>query len=80
MRQLAFSPARIELAAGGTITWTNRDAMVHTVTDSAGRFDSGLLEPGRSWSRRFDRPGTYIIRCTPHPFMRAVVVVRASEP
>ena len=80
MRQLAFTPARIEIAAGGTVTWTNRDAMVHTVTDSAGRFDSGLLEPGRSWSRRFDRPGTYTIHCTPHPFMKAVVVVRTGEP
>ena len=80
MRQLTFTPQRIEIAAGGTVTWTNRDAVIHTVTDAGGRWDSGLIEPGAKWSRRFDRPGTYTIHCTPHPFMKATVVVRAVQP
>jgi plastocyanin len=29
-----------------------------------------------TFTRRFDRRGTYVYACTPHPFMRGVVIVR----
>ena len=76
MREMAFRPLRIEVAAGATVVWTNSDAMVHTVTSDDGRWSSGAIEPGATWRRRFDRPGTYSFHCTPHPFMKGVVVVR----
>ena len=81
MRELSFTPRRIEITAGTTINWTNRDAVLHTVTDVGGSWNSGLIQPGATWGRRFDRPGTYEIHCLPHPFMKAtVVVVPAPEP
>ena len=40
-----------------------------------GSFDSGLIEPGRSYERVFDRPGDYAYHCTPHPFMTGHVIV-----
>ena len=76
MHQLAFAPARIEIAAGTTVEWTNQDPLAHTVTGDDGSWDSGEIAPGASWRRRFDRPGTYAFHCTPHPFMKGVVVVR----
>ena len=76
MRQLAFVPARIEITAGTTVAWTNRDPVEHTVTADGGRWDSGTIDPGATWRRRFDRPGTYTFHCVPHPFMKGVVVVR----
>jgi plastocyanin len=76
MREMTFRPLRIEVAAGATVVWTNADAMVHTVTSDDGRWSSGAIEPGATWRRRFDRPGTYNFHCTPHPFMKGVVVVR----
>ena len=76
MREMAFRPLRIEIAAGATVVWTNSDAMVHTVSSDDGRWSSGAIEPGATWRRRFDRPGTYSFHCTPHPFMKGVVVVR----
>ena len=76
MRDMAFRPLRIQVAAGTTVVWTNSDAMVHTVTSDDGRWSSGAIEPGATWRRRFDRPGTYTFHCTPHPFMKGVVVVR----
>lgn len=76
MREMTFRPMRIEVAAGATVVWTNSDAMVHTVTSDDGRWSSGAIEPGATWRRRFDRPGTYSFHCTPHPFMKGVVVVR----
>ena len=78
IRNLAFGPARIEVVAGTTVEWTNEDPVAHTVTADEGAFDSGLLEPGAVWRRRFEVPGEYPFHCTPHPFMRGVVVVRAA--
>ena len=76
IRQLAYVPARIEITAGTTVAWTNRDPVAHTVTADDSRWGSGTIEPGATWRRRFDRPGTYTFHCVPHPFMKGVVVVR----
>jgi plastocyanin len=76
MQGFAYTPARIEIAAGTTVEWKNQDPMAHTVTATDGSFDSGSIEPGATWRRRFDTPGTYSFVCTPHPFMRGTVVVR----
>jgi plastocyanin len=76
MRSMTFSPNRIEIAAGTAVTWTNNDQLVHTITADDGSWDSGPIEPGQSWSRTFAQPGEYAVHCTPHPFMKALVVVR----
>lgn len=76
MRNVVFSQATIEIAAGGGVAFVNADPMVHTVTADDGSFDSGSIEPGATWRRVFEQPGTYAIHCTPHPFMKTVVVVR----
>ncbi|HEX8276567.1 MAG TPA: cupredoxin family copper-binding protein [Longimicrobiaceae bacterium] len=77
MRGFAYTPGRIEVAAGTTVEWKNEDPMAHTVTAADGSWDSGLIQPGASWRRVFDTPGTYSFACTPHPFMKGTVVVRA---
>jgi plastocyanin len=76
IRGFQFIPARVEVAVGTTITWTNRDQVVHTATADDGSWDSGAIQPGATWSRTFDRAGTYPYHCTPHPFMRGLIVVR----
>lgn len=72
---MAF-PARIQTDAGATIAWTNTDAVAHTVTADDGSWDSGPIAPGATWRRTFATAGDYSYHCTPHPFMRGVVVVR----
>jgi plastocyanin len=76
MRNLAFTPGRIEIQAGTTVEWTNNDPLAHTVTAADRSFDSGLVQPGATWRYTFTRPGTYDYACTPHPFMKGTVVVR----
>ena len=39
-------------------------------------FDSGLIDAGKQWSYTFTRAGSFAFHCTPHPFMKGVVVVR----
>jgi plastocyanin len=76
MQSLAYQTARLEIARGTTVIWENRDAVAHTSTSDDGRWDSGLIEGGRSWARTFGEAGTFAYHCTPHPFMKAVIVVR----
>lgn len=74
----AFSPANIQVSAGSTITWTNNDSVAHSVTADDGSFDSGLIQPGASYSHTFDTAGTIAYHCSVHPNMTAEVVVLAA--
>lgn len=71
-----YSVNLLTVPVGTTITWTNNDpGMIHTVTSVDGMFDSGFLNEGDTWSYTFDEPGEFEYLCTPHPWMRAKVVV-----
>lgn len=76
MRNLAFTPGRIEITVGTTVEWTNNDPLQHSVTADDGSFNSPLIGTGATWRHTFTRPGTYAYHCTPHPFMKGTVVVR----
>jgi plastocyanin len=76
MRAMAFAPLRIEVTAGATVEFTNRDQLEHTVSANDGSWDSGPIAAGATWRHTFDQPGTYAFHCTPHPFMTGVVVVK----
>jgi plastocyanin len=71
----AFGQRVLRVRAGTRVRWVNGDQVQHSVTADNGAFDSGLIEPGRSFERVFDRAGEYAYHCTPHPFMTAQVVV-----
>jgi plastocyanin len=76
IQDFLFRPARLDIPAGTTIVWTNNGQVVHTVSAQDGSFESGPIEPGVQRSITFSRPGTFAFHCTPHPFMRGVIVVR----
>lgn len=78
MKGLAYLPKRIEITAGTVLVWRNDDPLAHTVTAADKSFDSGLIQGGATWRRAFSKPGTYQITCTPHPFMKATIVVKAA--
>jgi plastocyanin len=76
IRGLAFRLPTNTIALGTTVEWKNDDPLTHTVTAADGGFQSPLIEPGQTWRHTFTSPGTYAFYCTPHPFMRGVIVVR----
>ena len=78
MRNLAFAPATIQVEPGTTVVWRNQDQVEHTATAADRSWDSGLIRPGGSWQRTFSTAGTYQYFCTPHPFMRGTIIVRAK--
>ena len=75
MRDFAFKPVTLTVAAGTKVTWTNFDPAGHTVTptdesqwgtEGSGDDASKWLQNGQSWSWTFTAPGTYEYYCTPH--------------
>jgi plastocyanin len=74
----AFAPAEITIAPGESVTWTNDDGAPHGLEFNDGAPGTDLLLPKASFSRSFDRPGTYDYNCSVHPYMTGRVVVRAQ--
>ena len=72
---MQFSIATVSVNRGDTVTWRNNDVVPHTVT-APGRFDSGAIAPGKTFSRKMDRPGTYDYVCTYHPGMKGRIQVK----
>jgi plastocyanin len=75
-----YMPMEFKVKAGTTITWINNDEAEHTVTAKDKSFDSGALktvniQPGASFSLKFDKPGTYEYFCSIHPRMIGKIVV-----
>jgi plastocyanin len=70
-----FDAQDISISAGQTVTWTNTGAQMHTVTADDTSFDSGLIDPGNTFSFEFDTPGVYTYHCSPHPWMKASITV-----
>jgi plastocyanin len=72
----AFEPAALEASAGTTVVWTNEGQAPHTVT---GEFaDSGILEPGQTFSHTFAESGEFRYVCAIHPQMEGTVSVGAG--
>lgn len=77
---MAFSPVTLTITAGTTVTWTNKDAMTHTVTSDTGLFDSGNIAANGTSSYTFANAGTFAYHCAIHPSMKATVVVTVYTP
>jgi YVTN family beta-propeller protein len=77
IKGFAFNPGSITIKSGQTITWTNNDSVPHTVTSKDGRWDSGDINPGASFSRTFEQEGSFAYYCTIHPSMLGEVIVKS---
>jgi copper-containing nitrite reductase len=96
MTDMGFVPPAITVNVGTKVVWKNSSPVIHNVVDDASKalsmidvklpsgarpFDSGLLQPGQSFSRVFTEPGIYRYVCTLHEGsgMKGVVVVQPSS-
>jgi|SRR3989338_10095299 len=70
-----FLPATLNIRKGDSVTWTNKDGTRHTATSDDGVFDSGLLSNGQNFKYQFNEVGTFSYHCTPHPYMKAKIIV-----
>lgn len=75
MKDNEYSPEAITVAVGTIVTWTNYDAIGHTITpvdksqwgsEGSGDEFEAWLQEGQTWSFTFSKPGTYAYYCLPH--------------
>ena len=78
VRDMAFSPATVTIAAGQTVTWNFDDGgiphAVQGLRDVGMEINSPIAKAGE-WSHTFAVPGTYDYICPLHPEMRGTVIV-----
>jgi plastocyanin len=73
----AFDPATLDVPTGATVVWTNDGQAPHTVTGDFA--DSGILEPGQTFSHTFTESGEHNYVCSIHPQMTGTIRVSAGE-
>jgi len=80
MIDYAFSPSRITVTTGTTVTFTNTGQQPHNAAGAdLGGWDVGLLQGRETATVTFNKPGTYLYSCTPHPFMIGQIIVTGPE-
>ncbi|MGH9000271.1 MAG: plastocyanin/azurin family copper-binding protein [Acidimicrobiia bacterium] len=76
-----FRPDNLTVPGGTTVTWTNRDNILHTATSGKpeapdGRFNGEMDGAGTTFSTTLNTPGVYEYFCSRHPSMVARVTVQ----
>jgi plastocyanin len=75
--QAGFTPDRITIAYGDTVTWTNKDVSNHQVlADQAAFPTSPVLAPNQTYSHTFTRSGSFGYRDALDTRRRGTVIVR----
>ena len=78
---LCFLPYQVTISVGDTITWTNLDNKTHTATTgttnygAVGNFDSGAINPGKSYTQFFGMVGKFRYFDSYNPSVTGVVMV-----
>ena len=78
IKNISYLQPKITVAVGTTVEWTNNDPLPHSVTAVDKSFNSGLIQPGKTYRHTFTKAGTFNFYCIPHPFMKGVITVTAQ--
>jgi hypothetical protein len=80
LRDNGFEPNRINVSAGQSVRFTNDSTKTATVTADNGSWDSGKLEQGKSYSHKFDSPGSYGFHLKENDQIKGNVLVNPAAP
>ena len=77
--QAGFTPGKVTIDYGDTVTWTNKDAASHQVlADQLAFPTSPVLGPNQTYSYTFTKSGSFGYRDALHTNRRGTVVVRSG--
>jgi plastocyanin len=76
IENMSFVPSDLTVAVGTTVTWTNNEAVTHTVASDTGAFDSKNMSKGSNFSHTFSEKGTFSYHCAIHPGMKGTITVQ----
>ena len=72
-----FQPMSLTVAPGSMVKVTNKDSATHTLTATAGQFNTGNITQNETKSFRAPtKPGTYKYMCNIHQYMMGSIVVK----
>ena len=60
-----FEPKALTIKVGSEVTWENKEG-THAVTADDDSWTSSGLTAGKTYTRKFDKPGKYSYYCTFH--------------
>ncbi|QFY63001.1 pseudoazurin (plasmid) [Rhizobium grahamii] len=79
---MVFEPGFVKIAPGDTITFVPTDKS-HNVETFKGLIPDGAPEfkskPNEQYQARFDLPGAYVVKCTPHVGMGMVALIQVGD-
>lgn len=75
MKGFAFSPKETTVKVGTKVTWTNMDSVGHDVKASDGSWGSDTMNQNQTFSKVFDKVGTFPYVCTFHSGMTGTITV-----
>jgi YVTN family beta-propeller protein len=76
INNFAFNPGDIVISEHQSVSWRNDDGSPHALAFNDGAKPSDLMLPGASFSRRYDKAGSYAYVCSVHPYMTGKVIVK----
>lgn len=76
IKAFTFSPAKIEMTIGDTITWVNQDFAPHTATFDADGWETPSLKKDESGAFTASKTGNFAYHCKFHPQMKGVIMVK----
>jgi plastocyanin len=74
----SFTPQRVTVKTGTTVTWANQDDIPHTVASTTRAFKSKALDTDDEFRFMFMTPGSYDYFCSLHPHMTGTIVVETT--
>ncbi|ANK88077.1 MULTISPECIES: pseudoazurin [Rhizobium] len=79
---MVFEPGFLKIAPGDTITFIPTDKS-HNVETFKGLIPDGVAEfkskPNEQYQAKFDVPGAYVVKCTPHAGMGMVALIQVGD-
>ncbi|HEY8508688.1 MAG TPA: cupredoxin family copper-binding protein [Steroidobacteraceae bacterium] len=75
IESMKYREGVLRARVGDRITWINNDLVPHTATSAAPAFDSGSIDPGKSWTWVAQKAGRFPYFCTFHPPMKGELIV-----
>ncbi|MFS8148401.1 pseudoazurin [Rhizobium sp. BR 249] len=79
---MVFEPGVLKIAPGDTVTFIPTDKS-HNVETFKGLIPDGVAEfkskPNEQYQTKFDVPGAYVLKCTPHVGMGMVALIQVGD-
>ncbi|WP_283193809.1 pseudoazurin [Rhizobium sp. AN80A] len=79
---MVFEPGFVKIASGDTVTFVPTDKS-HNVETYKGLIPEGATEfkskPNEQYQAKFDVPGAYVVKCTPHAGMGMVALIEVGD-